>query len=40
MTGLQMIQNIFNSYGSIDEINLEENTVNMIGSYDHAESLA
>ena len=37
---LQMLQNIFTSCGEIDEIDLGENAVKMIGPYDPAEPLA
>ena len=37
---LTMLQHLFSSYGAIDEINLEENTVNMMGKYNPAEILA
>ena len=39
VTTLQMIQHLFNSYGAIDEIDLEENAVKMIGPCDPAEPL-
>ena len=35
-----MMQQIYNSYGSIDRINLEENMVKMMGSYNPAKTLA
>ena len=35
-----MIQHILTIYGVIDEINLEENTVKMMGPYNPAEPLA
>ena len=34
VTALTMLQHIFFSYGVINEINLEENAVKIIGSYD------
>ena len=40
VTALQMIQNLFNSYGAIDKINLEENAVKIMGPYDPVEPLA
>ena len=40
VTAIQMIQHLFNSYEAIDEINLEENTVKVMGPYDPAEPLA
>ena len=36
---LQMLQHMFSSYGEIEEIGLEINTVNMMGSYNLAETL-
>ena len=39
MTELQMIQQLFNSYRVIDEINLEENAVKIMGTYDPVEPL-
>ena len=35
-----MLQNIFSSYGVIDEIDLERNAVKIMGPYDPAEPLA
>ena len=32
-TALQMLQNLFSPYGEIDEMNLEENAVKMMGLY-------
>ena len=40
VSALTMLQHLFSSYGVIDEINLKENTVNMMGPHDHAEPLA
>ena len=37
---LTMIQHLLSSYGTIDEINLEENVVKMMGPYDPVEPLA
>ena len=37
---ISMLHHIFTSYGSIDEIDLEENAVKMIEFYDPAEPLA
>ena len=37
---LTMLQHIFSSHGAINEINLEENSVKMMGPYDYAEPLA
>ena len=34
VTALTMLQHLFSSYGSIDEIGLEENAVKMVGTYD------
>ena len=39
VSALTMLQHIFDSYGAIDEIDLEENAVNMMGPYDPAEPL-
>ena len=39
-TALEMLQHLFRSQGAIDEINLEENDVKMMGPYDPAEPLA
>ena len=36
---LTMLHHIFSRYGVIDEIDLEENTVKMVGPYDPAEPL-
>ena len=35
-----MLQHLFRSYGTIGKIDLEENAVKMMGTYDHAEILA
>ena len=40
VTSLEIIRHIFRSYGAIDEIKLEENSVKMMGPYDPAEPLA
>ena len=40
VSALTMIQHLFSSYGEIDEINLEENAVKMMGPYNPAEPLA
>ena len=40
VSALTMLHNLFLSYGAIDEIDLEENAVKMMGSYDPAEPLA
>ena len=37
---LTMIQHIFSSYGAIDKVDLEENSVKIIGPYDPVEPLA
>ena len=37
---LIMLQNLFARYGAIDEIDLKENAVKMMGTYDPAEPLA
>ena len=37
---LVMLHNIFTSYRAIDEIDLEENEVNMMGHYDPTEPLS
>ena len=37
---LTMLQHIFSKYGTIDELDLEENTIKMMGPYDPAETLA
>ena len=39
VTALTMLQHMFSGYGSIDKINLEENTVKMMGPHDPAEPL-
>ena len=39
-TALQMIHHLFNSYGAIAKTDPEEKAVNMIGSYDPAETVA
>ena len=36
VSSLTMLQNLFSSYGTIDEINLEENYVDVMGPYDPA----
>ena len=40
MSALIMLKHLFSSYGEIDEINLEENAVKMMGPYDPAEPLS
>ena len=40
VSALTMLQNLFSSYGVIDEINLEENAVNMMGPYNPTEHIA
>ena len=40
LSALTILQNLFSSCGEIDEIDLEENAVNMMGPYDPAEPLA
>ena len=40
VSALTMLQHIFASYRSIDEIDLDENVVNMMGPYDPAKPLA
>ena len=40
VSALAMLQHMFYRYGVIDEMDLEENTVNMMGPYDPAEPLA
>ena len=40
MSTLTMLKHIFSRYGAIDEIDLEENTVKMMGPYNPAEPLA
>ena len=40
VTALTMLQHLLSIYWAIDEIDLEENAVKMMGSYDLAESLA
>ena len=37
---IAMLKHIFTSYGAINKINLEENKVTMMGSYDPAEPLS
>ena len=37
VTAIHMLQHFFSSYGAIDEIDLKENAVNMMGPYDPAE---
>ena len=39
VSALNILHNLFSSYGTIDEINLEENAVKMMGTYDPAEPL-
>ena len=36
---LDMLQNLFRSYGAIDKIDLKENYVNILGEYDSSEPL-
>ena len=40
VSALIMLQHLFSSYGSINEIDLKENAVKMMGPYDPAEPLA
>ena len=40
VTKLQILQRIFNSYGQIDETDLEENALKMMGPYNPKEPLA
>ena len=40
VTALHILQYMLNSYGDIDEVDIEENTVKMMGPYDPAETLA
>ena len=40
VSALTMLQNLCSSYGVIDEINLEENAVNMMGPYNPTEPIA
>ena len=40
LSELTMIQHLFTSYGSIEKINLEENEVKMMGTYDPTEPLS
>ena len=40
VSALTILQHLFTSYGAIDKINLEENAVKMMGTYDPAESLS
>ena len=40
VSALTMIKQLFSSYRVIDEINLEENTVKMMGPYEPAEPLS
>ena len=40
LSELTMIQHLFTSYGSIEKINLEENAVKMMGTYDPTEPLS
>ena len=37
---LHMLQHLFSSYGVVDEIDLEEKAVKIMGTYDLAETLA
>ena len=39
LSALNMIQHLFSSYGVIDKIDLEENVVKMMGTYDPVEPL-
>ena len=40
VSALQMLHQLFTSYGEIDEVDLEENAAKMIGSYELMEHLA
>ena len=40
VTALEMTDHLFRAYGAIDEIDLEENAVKMMGTYNPAELLA
>ena len=40
VTALHILQYMLNSYGEIDEVDIEENTVKMMGPYDPAETLS
>ena len=40
VTELTTLQHLFSGYGAIDEVDLEENAVKMMGTYDPAETLA
>ena len=40
VSALTMLQHLFLRYGIIDEIDLEENSVNILGTYNPAEPLA
>ena len=40
LAALDITQHVFRLYGSINEINLKENVVNIMGPYDPAEHLA
>ena len=40
VTALHILQYMLNSYGDIDEVDIEENTVKMMGPYDPAETLS
>ena len=40
VSALNMIQHLFSSYGTIDEIYLEENAVKMMGTYNPTEPIA
>ena len=40
VSALNILQHLLSSYRKIDEINLEENASNMMGTYDPAEPLA
>ena len=39
VSALNMLQNLFSSYGTIEEIDLYENAIKMIGPYDPAENM-
>ena len=40
VSALNMLQQLFSSYGVTDEIDLEENAVKMMGPYNPTETLA
>ena len=40
VSALTMMQHLFSSYGAIDEIDLKENAVKIMGPYKPAENLA